>query len=362
MSTESRLTRCRHEMEKHGFDYLIVSTAVNLFYFTGTWIESAERLMTLVISPSNQPKLLIHQMFQHEVSGIQDVEVVFWKDDQNPMELLASLLSDGGQVGIDKYWPSHFLISLMKLKPSVKWVSASAVVDELRQIKMEEELDTLRRSAAIADRVMNRLIQADTFPATEGQLVEKMQQYFREEGVKRFSFSPIIGYGENSAVPHHATSDRMSEGEHAVLIDMGGRYQEYCSDMTRTFYLGRPNDRFKEVYNIVLEAQLAAIAKVKPGALASDIDRAAREVIERAGYGEYFTHRTGHGLGIEIHEEPYITGSNPQTLREGMVFSIEPGIYLPGEFGVRIEDIVVVTGDGVEVLNKVSKDPLFVTK
>jgi Xaa-Pro dipeptidase len=362
MTANSRLIRCRQEMKTHGFDHLIVSTAVNLFYLTGEWIESGERLMTLMVSPSNKPKLLIHQMFQHEVSGIQDVEIVFWKDDQNPMDLLANMLGENSQVGIDKYWPSHFLISLMKLKPSVKWSSASAVIDELRQIKTVEELDTLRQSAAIADRVMNRLIQADQFPSTEGQLVERMQQYFKEEGVKRFSFSPIIGFGENSAVPHHATSDRMSEGEHAVLIDMGGRYQEYCSDMTRTFYLGKPNDRFKEIYNIVLEAQLAAIAKVKPGALASDIDRAAREVIEQAGYGEYFTHRTGHGLGIEIHEEPYITGSNPQTLREGMVFSIEPGIYLPGEFGVRIEDIVVVTNDGVELLNKVNKEPLFVTK
>jgi Xaa-Pro dipeptidase len=360
MTTADRLQRCKQEMEKQSIDQLIVSTAVNLFYFTGTWVEPGERLMTLIVSQHSDPKLLIHQMFQHEVRNIQGVEILFWKDHQDPMELLASILNENAKIGIDKYWPSYFLIALMKKKAAVEWISASPVIDELRQIKTAEELDLLRQSAAIADRVMNRLISADHFPLTEAGIAQKMQQFFKEEGVSRFSFSPIIGFGENSAVPHHATSDRLSYGEHTVLIDMGGRHLEYCSDMTRTFYLGKPNKRFKEIYGIVLEAQQAAIAAVKPGARACDIDRAAREVIEQAGYGEYFTHRTGHGLGIEIHEEPYINGSNTQVLRKGMVFSIEPGIYLPGEFGVRIEDIVVVSDDGAEVLNQASKEVTFI--
>jgi Xaa-Pro dipeptidase len=361
MIAGDRLQRCQKEMVKHNFDQLIVSTAVNLFYFTGTWIETGERLMTLIVSQHSNSKLLIHQMFQHEVRGIQGVEFIFWKDHQDPMELLASLLNENAKIGIDKYWPSHFLIALMKKKTNIEWLSASHVIDELRQIKTADEINLLRQSARIADRVMNRLISEDHFPLTEVQLADKMQQFFKQEGVNRFSFSPIIGYGKNSSVPHHATSEQLSNGEHAVLIDMGGRYLEYCSDMTRTFYLGRPNERFKEIYQIVLEAQQAAIAAVKPGVRACDIDQAARDVIEQAGYGDYFTHRTGHGLGIEIHEEPYIHGTNEQQLREGMVFSIEPGIYLPGEFGVRIEDIVVITDQGVEVLNQVPKEVTFIT-
>lgn len=354
--SDQRIERCIVEMEKRHIDQLIVSTAVNLFYFTGSWVESGERLMTLILSRKEAPKLLIHQMFRHEVKDIDGVDIHFWKDEHDPVALLASHLADRSRVGIDKYWPSHFLIALMKHKNTVEWFSASPVIDELRQIKTAAELDTLRESARIADKVMERAASIQHFPLTETELAELLRQSFKTEGVPQFSFSPIVGFGENSAVPHHHTSDRRSGEGHAVLIDMGGRYREYCSDMTRTYYLGEPDARFKEVYGIVLEAQQAAIAKVKPGIPAQEIDQAARDVIARAGYGEQFTHRTGHGLGIEIHEEPYITASNPQLLQAGMVFSIEPGIYLPGQFGVRIEDIVVVTEDGVEVLNQASKE------
>lgn len=360
MNTVSRIERCMQEMETQGVEQLVVSSAVNLFYLTGAWIESGERLLTLVMTSGSEPKLLIHQMFAHEAKDIEGVEKIFWKDGQDPVALLASLVRGGGKVGVDKYWPSHFLISLMKMKSGVEWVSAGAVLDELRMIKTPEEWETLRQSARIADRVISRLISAEGFPQTEEAIVDRMRQLFKAEGVHEFSFSPIVGFGANSAVPHHASSSKMSTHEHAVLIDMGGRYREYCSDMTRTFWLGKPNERFRHVYETVLEAQLAAIAAVKPGARACEIDQAARNVIEQAGFGEFFTHRTGHGLGIEIHEEPYINGTNEQTLREGMVFSIEPGIYLPGEFGVRIEDIVIVTQDGVEVLNQASKEVTYI--
>lgn len=351
-----RLERCQREMEAQGYEQLLVSTAVNLFYFTGSMVEPGERLLTYIIPRTGDPQLIVHRMFAHEVAGIAGVEKTFWKDGDDAVELLAQRLVDGTKVGIDRNWPSFFLIDLMNVKPNVQWKSAGPVIDTLRRIKTEDELVVLRESAAKADRVMARIARAAHFPSTEKALERKLADFFEEEGVDRFSFDPIIGFGEHSAVPHHGTSSQMSSSEHAVLIDMGGRYLEYCSDMTRTYYLGEPNERFKEIYNIVLEAQLAATAAVRPGALASDIDRAARSVIEAAGYGEYFTHRTGHGLGIEVHEEPYIHGKNAQVLEAGMVFSIEPGIYLPGEFGVRIEDIVVVTENGVEVLNKASKE------
>jgi Xaa-Pro dipeptidase len=353
---EGRIQRCQQEMDRKGYDRLLISTAVNLFYFTGTWVEPGERLLTYILPRTGAPEMIVHRMFQHEVSGIQDVEITFWKDGEDAMDLLAARIAAGETVGIDRNWPSFFLIDLMSRNRDAQWKSAGPVVDALRRIKTPDEIAVLRASAAKADRVMERIARASHFPSTEKALERMLADFFMEEGVDRFSFDPIIGFGEHSAVPHHATSNQMSSAEHAVLIDMGGRYLEYCSDMTRTYYLGEPNERFKEIYSIVLEAQLAATASVKPGVSASDIDRAARSVIEKAGYGEYFTHRTGHGLGIEVHEEPYIHGKNDQVLEEGMVFSIEPGIYIPGEFGVRIEDIVVVTKDGVEVFNQAPKE------
>lgn len=352
---DSRLKRCDALMEQANLDQMIVTSAVNLFYFTGAWVESNERLMALVVTPQELPLLLIHRMFQHEVRDIAGVELLFWEDHEQPLTKLSSLLRNGNVVGVDKTWPSQFLISLMKENPTLRYESASPVIDQLRQIKMPDEINKLRESAASADRVIDQLIRREQFPTTELELVEKMRKLFAEEGVQHFSFSPIIGFGASSAVPHHRSSSINSTSDHAVLIDMGGRLNEYCSDMTRTVYLGRPNEKFQEVYETVLEAQMTAISAVKPGVTAAEIDHAARNVIIAAGYGEYFTHRTGHGLGIEIHEEPYIHGNNPQLLEPGMVFSIEPGIYLPGEFGVRIEDIVVVTNDGVEVLNQASK-------
>lgn len=191
---------------------------------------------------------------------------------------------------------------------------------------------------------------------TEKQIVDKIKSLFSEKGVDKLSFNPIVGVGKNSAVPHHTPNQTIvSEGD-MVVIDLGCIKNHYCSDMTRTIVVGEPTDEMVEVYNIVRYAQEKAFKAIRPGIPLKEIDLIARKIIKEAGYGDYFTHRTGHGIGIQVHEEPYVTSNNSQLLKEGMVISIEPGIYLDDKFGVRIEDIVVVSSDGGVRLNNVNLD------
>ena len=270
--------------------------------------------------------------------------------------IISEYIEKGKTIGIDKNWPARFLLHLMELNTENKYVNASFIIDTLRMCKDEEEKDLMRNASNINDMAMDKLQNLLTQDLTEKEMAQRLASIYEELGADGFSFPPIIAYGANGADPHaHCGSAKLKEGD-CVILDIGCIKDNYCSDMTRTVFYKSASEKAKEVFNIVLEANKRAIAMVKPGVRFCDIDNAAREYITEKGYGKYFTHRTGHSIGIETHDMGDVSSINTDILKPGMIFSVEPGIYLPGEFGVRIEDLVLVTEDGHELLNKYNKE------
>jgi D-alanyl-D-alanine dipeptidase len=253
----------------------------------------------------------------------------------------------------DHTW-SVFLLALQQALPDTAFASARPVTEALRIIKEPAEIDLLRQAGASADVVAGLLAQYRFAGRTENQVSREVAALLEANGTDVAGFA-IVASGPNGASPHHEPGDRVLGDGDAVVVDFGGKVGGYGSDTTRMFHVGEPSARYQEVHDIVVAAQQAGVAAVRPGVAAESVDSAAREVIVDAGYGEYFIHRTGHGIGLDGHEDPYIIEGNAQLLRPGMAFSIEPGIYLPGDFGVRIEDIVVCTTDGVERMNHSSR-------
>jgi Xaa-Pro dipeptidase len=350
-----RRTECFKRIEANGFDHLLVTSPFNLKYLLGANIDTGERMTVLLLSPGKIAKLYIHEMFHDQVSSTNQIQVDYYSDEMEPIKILASNFSNQSRLGIDQNWLCSYLIDLLKSFPEIK-VEKSTIVEKMREIKDEREIDILRQSARIADAVLYQILQLQYFPATEREVANTIKSFFSDHGVNELSFKPIIGFGGNSANPHHTISDRTSKPDQTILIDMGGLFDNYCSDITRTFYLGRKNGQFEAIYQIVKEAQEQAIDMIKPGILFSEIDLSVRKLFAKHGYEDFFIHRTGHGIGLELHEGVSIHKNNHDVVKEGMVFSIEPGLYFPDQFGVRIEDIVVVTPNGCEVLNRCNKE------
>lgn len=341
---------------------LLISNPTTIEYLTSYRnLHPGERVYLLHISADNRITFFLNRLFPTPENLPIQAQIHWYNDGESIIEAIASHLNNDGRIGIDKDWPSQFLLQLMKLLPNVSFTNGSPLSDHLRSIKSSQEQEIMRQASALNDEAMNYLISLVHKGLPESEMVQLLAKKYQELGCEGFSFNPIIAYGANGADPHHETNnDTPSKGQ-SVIIDIGSYYQGYASDMTRTVFYGEPSHHAKEIYELVKKANLAAIQQVKPGVSFASIDQAARNVIEDAGYGNYFTHRTGHSIGIEVHE-PGDVGSFNQTLVEvGNVFSIEPGIYLPGELGVRIEDLVIVTPDGCEVLNHVSKDLIICT-
>ena len=244
--------------------------------------------------------------------------------------------------------------------PENKFVDVSQIVDRVRMIKDEEEKELMRRASLLNDEACQRVISSISEEKSEKDVAKDLLAIHEELKVDGLSFDPIIAYGANGANPHGTVGDRYVKPGDAIIIDMGGIKDNYCSDMTRTVFWKQPSEKAREVFEIVLEAQKRGVTAVKPGVRFCDIDAACRDYITEKGYGEFFTHRTGHHIGLECHEYGDISSINETKCESGMIFSIEPGIYLPGEFGVRIEDLVLVTEDGCEVLNKLNKELVII--
>jgi len=330
---------------------VVVTSPPNFFYFSGMWLDSKERLQAIIIPKTGTPKMIVHEMFREEVNPHAGVEPIFWSDGTPALELLANVLPSTGIVSIDNQWPSGNLIQLMGLRPELTFVNSTHILGGLRLQKDETEIKLLKESGNCADQIMDRIIQFIKPGFTEIEVAEEIKRLFKEEGIYELSFEPIVATGGNAAIPHHTPDDTVLREGDTLVIDMGGIKNHYCSDITRTIVLGEATPEIKKVYEVVRLAQEEAVNAIRPGIPMQEIDQTARRIITEAGYGPYFTHRTGHGLGIEVHEEPYLAPGNQQLLEEGMVVSVEPGIYLPGQFGIRIEDIVVVTASGAERLN-----------
>lgn len=354
---EQRIQRVIERMKELNVTQTIVTSTPDLFYLLGKWIESGERMIALYLNTNGDKKLIINEIVTN-LKALSGVEILSYTDDGNPLEILSNVINPKEPLAVDKFWHAHFLIELMESVPELRPINSKAV-DAVRMEKDAEERKLLQEAADVVDKAVTDLIDhiKKNPYVTENKAAEKLKEIFASYGTYEYSFDPIIAYGENGADPHHTTDSvsTLKKGD-SIVIDIGGRTNVYCSDTTRTVFYDHCSEEAEKVYNTVKAANLAAISMVKPGVRFCDIDRAARKVIEDAGYGKYFTHRTGHSIGIEDHENPSVSSTDETIVREGMAFSIEPGIYLPGKFGVRIEDIVIATKDGCDILNKTSKE------
>ena len=349
-----RIDNVRREMVERGMSSLIVSDPMSIYYLSDVYIEPGERMLALLIKP-DAVKLYVNALFPVEQQD--GLEICVLNDGFEPTIQLSQDVS--GIVGVDKNWPSRFLLALME-RASIKPVVGSPAVDICRMHKDACEMEEMRKASAGNDRVMERTIRQLREGMTERELAAIMTKIYDEEGMPRVAFDPLICFGENGAFPHHETGDNKLKPGDSVIIDTGHRWGMYCSDMTRTVFFKSCTDEQRNVYDIVNKANRAGESIARPGIALRDVDAAARNVIIGAGYGEFFTHRTGHGIGIDVHEPPDVAATNSQLAEVGMVFSVEPGIYLPGKFGVRIEDLVAMTENGCEVLNHHTHDLIIV--
>ena len=278
-----------------------------------------------------------------------------WIDGVDPYARAADLLPADGRIAAnDRMWTAHIL-ALQSAVPAAAFATASGIIGRLRSRKDEDELAALRRAGRAADETFRQICDLPFLGRREDEVAADLARMLVENGHDQAAFI-IVASGPNAASPHHEPGGRTILPHDAVVMDFGGEVGGYFSDTTRTVVVGEPSPGFSRVYDLVLEAQLAAVDTVAPGVPIQEIDRAARRIIGAGGYGERFIHRTGHGIGLEVHEPPYVIEGNDLPLEPGMTFSVEPGIYLEGELGVRIEDIVVVTDDGVERLNRSSRE------
>ena len=344
-----RIEKVIRNMRARGLKQLIVTSPANVFYLTGVWCEPFERMLALHVKDDGNVKLYANRMFA--LNGLTDVPMVEYEDTDDCVSILAPDILPG-KVGIDKTWHSHFTIRLMEARPDVIPALGSAPLDEARLCKDAEELELMRVSSQKNVEVCTRIAAALREGVTEKDIQSLYNKIALELGASGPSFTPLICFGPNGAEPHHDSDQTTLKQGDTVIMDVGLIWKYYCSDMTRTVQFGEVTDEQKRVHDLVTKANRAGIAACRPGVKMKDIDRAARRVIEDAGYGPYFTHRTGHGIGLDEHEFPDCSSVSETLTRPGMIFSIEPGIYLPGRFGVRVEDLVAITEDGCEVLTR----------
>lgn len=348
MNTQ-RLEKVIENMKAHDLDQILVTGTANVYYLTGVWCEPFERMLALHVRADGNMKLYANRMFA--LQGLTDVPMVEYEDTDDCIAVLAPDMLPG-RLGIDKTWHSHFTIRLMQARPDIVPALGSAPLDEARLIKDAEELELMRVSSRMNVEVCGRIASALTEGVTEKAIQSLYNETALELGASGPSFTPLVCFGANGAEPHHDSDMTPLRQGDTVIMDVGLLWKHYCSDMTRTVHFGEVSDEQKRVCDIVTAANRAGIAMCRPGVRMKDIDRAARKVIEDAGYGPYFTHRTGHGIGLDEHEFPDVSSVSEVVARPGMIFSVEPGIYLPGKFGVRVEDLVAVTEDGCEVLTR----------
>lgn len=352
-----RMECCQELLLERGADLLVLSFGPNLYYLSGFHEEPGERPLLLFVPASSEPFFLVPELYRDHLqrdSWIREMHV--WRDGEDPWRIAKRVLSARNLQAVervlvdDRLW-AMFLLPLQALLPEGKFGSASEVLGPLRLRKSPQEIQALKDASAIVDEAFAKLMTKHLEGCTEREIASIIEQEMQRLGGEAMAFETLVASGPNGALPHHrAGSRRIAEGD-VVILDYGCRLRGYHSDVTRTVICGRATEEVRRVYEVVQRAQEKGVQAVRPGLPAEAVDRAARSEIEAAGYGEYFIHRTGHGIGLEVHEPPYIVAGNAVPLEPGMTFSVEPGIYLPGKFGVRIEDLVAVTSEGVERLN-----------
>jgi Xaa-Pro aminopeptidase len=365
MDLQSRVVRAQDAMRDAGTDLLIVTPGADLRYLTGYDAMPLERLTALVLPVSGDPVLVVPALEAAEAerspAALAGMSIVAWDETDDPHLTALDAVGVDGSGSLtcltvdDHMWARHIRAFVERV--DAPWRTAGHLLGDLRLRKNGDEINSLRRAASAIDRVHARIEEWLRVGRTERDVARDIADAIVEEGHANADFT-IVASGENAASPHHGVSDKVIAAGDPVVIDIGGSTRDgYCSDSTRTYLVdGKPPDGFTDAYAVLLEAQRAQCEYARPGVTAESVDRVGRSVIGEAGYGPNFIHRTGHGIGLEVHEDPYIVEGNTLTLEPGMAFSIEPGIYVEGRHGARIEDIVVVTADGVERLNTRPRD------
>ena len=361
-----RIEKLTRLLGSNGIDAIFAGPSTDLEYLADLRLFDDERPKGLLISKTGKVFALTPMLYGEEMKIALGNEAVIkiWADHEGFGRAFAEGANEigvtGGRIAINDGVKAVDLIEMKKILDA-EYVNGAHTLAPLRRVKEEAELENLRRAGAIADAVMEDISKFIAAGRTEREIQETLAALFAKHGCETLSFPPIVAGGPNGSMPHYQDNARILRDGDFVVVDMGCRYNGYCSDMTRTFCLGEPTEEMKRVYAIVLEAQKAGEAAVCEGASGQDVDRAGRRVINDAGYGEYFLNRLGHGVGIAIHEDPYIIEGNDLPLEPGNVFSVEPGIYIAGKFGVRIENIVAVKPDGTaESLDKFTREMIVI--
>ncbi len=354
----ARMRRVVSAGAQKGLAGVIVTPGPDLVWLTGYQPTAiTERLTMLVLSADNEPKLLVpilERLDAEAAAGAGSVSLIDWEDGTDPYEVATPLLRSDGEFGIsDSAWAMH-LLGLQGALPRSRYRSLTESLPMMRAVKDSNELMRLAAAGEAADSAYGEIVQRRFAGRRETEVAADLADLLREFGHEQVDFT-IVGSGPNGANPHHEAGDRVIEPGDVVVLDFGGLRFGYGSDTTRTVCVGEPTSQIREVHEVVRRAQQAGVDAVRPGVSCQEIDRASRKIISDAGYGEQFIHRTGHGIGVTTHEPPYMVEGEEQPLVPGMCFSVEPGIYLPGRFGVRIEDIVTVTTHGSQRLNNTDR-------
>ncbi|NEW70647.1 M24 family metallopeptidase [Streptomyces rhizosphaericus] len=356
-----RLERAREAAADAGLGALLISPGADLRYLTGYHALPLERLTCLVLPVDGEPFLLVPELERPAAlaspAGNLGIEITGWAETEDPYALVAARLPAGmARVGVDNHMWAEKVVAFRAALPGADQALAGEVLGRLRIRKSETEAEALRRAGAAIDRVHARMGEWLRAGRTEREVGRDIAEAIVTEGHVRADFV-IVGSGPHSASPHHELSDRVILPGDPVVVDIGGTTEDgYCSDSTRDYVVGEPPAEYRRLYEVLLTAQRAQTDAVRPGITAEQLDAIGRDVITDAGFGPHFIHRTGHGIGLETHEEPYIVAGSALPLEPGMAFSVEPGIYLPDRFGARIEDIVICTDDGGERLNRTSRE------
>lgn len=353
---KKRVAEAQKLMGELGHGLMVLFPSSNMRYLSGFYDEPGERMLFFIMPGEGEPLFLVPELYEQHVRGdtpFQNIHV--WRDSDDPLSLLKESLKEFSKGGVsvlvdDRMW-AMFLLMLREVLPEASFLLASKVMRPLRMIKTGDEISYLRKAGSVADAAFEEILSLRIEGMRELDLARAIEEAMRHFGAERIAFETLVASGPFSALPHHRAGQRKIARGDVVILDYGCRVGGYCSDITRTVVCGEAAEEVKEIYTIVERAQEDAVKAVKPGVPAQEIDKTARGEIGSAGYEKQFIHRTGHGIGLDVHEEPYLVEGNSLVLEEGMAFSVEPGIYIPGRFGIRIEDIVVVSGEGAQRMN-----------
>ncbi len=349
---QKRWQKARELMAQKGIDALLVTPSTDLAYMTGHTGQSMERIVCFALTQERAFFLMPSFEMDNLSEGLcQSVECIGWKDGEDPLAMLAALPGMKGRIAVGQRMYGVWLLGLQERIPGAQWVNGDVILSTLRRVKDAQELEYMFRAQHMAEAALEKLYAIGLEGKTEREVASLLSELRLAEGLESVR-SGIVACSENAAAPHHVNGDRVIRKGDSVMMDFGGLYKGYSADMTRTCVVGKAPEGFEEIYAIVLKAHLAVAEAIRPGVPAEEIDRTARRIITDAGYGAYFTHRVGHGIGLDVHEDPYIVEGNKELLVPGNVFSDEPGIYLPGRFGIRIENLMVVTETGSKALNE----------